>query len=432
MSERRVGSRGLRSVVSFLTAAGVALGTLAVLPAAAADKREEAAAAQEKAEKRIGELQHDLEGIDTGLANLFIEMETVNQQLPVVEAQLKVAEEELEAADRKYQQINDQLTVAEAENTRLEEELVSAKDEEVALNNAVGEMARDMYRGGTPSPLTIIMTADSAADISERTAAASTMARAQSNALETIRESMVVVTNQADKQQATTERITELQEAAATTLAAAEAAEAEVTTKHDELSTLKDEQVSKKAAWESQKAEAEKQLAQSEQELADAAARVAKIDEENRAKQQVFAPEVSSSTPTSGAMFQSPIRVPIIINSPFGYRIHPIFGDSRLHSGTDMAAGCGLEQYAIREGVVAAIEYDSGGGNMVYVNHGMIDGSSWTSIHMHLDSAAVSVGQSVGPSTVIGYTGTTGNSTGCHVHLSVLQNGNYIDPMDYL
>ena len=81
---------------------------------------------------------------------------------------------------------------------------------------------------------------------------------------------------------------------------------------------------------------------------------------------------------------------------------------------------------------VARTGYDSGLGNYVTINHGMINGSSMVTEHGHLQSIAVSAGQSVTTGTAIGYTGTTGNSTGCHLHLNLLINGSYSSILNYM
>ena len=76
--------------------------------------------------------------------------------------------------------------------------------------------------------------------------------------------------------------------------------------------------------------------------------------------------------------------------------------------------------------------YDSGLGNFVTINHGLVNGSSMVTEHGHLQSISVYSGQSVDTGTVVGMTGTTGNSTGCHLHLNLLINGSYTSILDYM
>ena len=128
----------------------------------------------------------------------------------------------------------------------------------------------------------------------------------------------------------------------------------------------------------------------------------------------------------------NPFRFAMRITSPFGYRVHPVLGYTLFHSGTDLGAACGTSQYATRAGVVAQTGYHSSLGNYVRINHGLINGSSYVTEHGHLSQILVSPGQQVSTSTVIGLTGTTGRSTGCHLHLGLMQNGSYVNIMNYM
>ena len=124
------------------------------------------------------------------------------------------------------------------------------------------------------------------------------------------------------------------------------------------------------------------------------------------------------------------------ISSPYGMRVSPISGTYKLHDGIDFAAGCGSPQYAPRAGVVASAltpGQSGGGGYTLYINHGLINGSSYVSRNYHMQSMPiVSPGQQVAAGQVVGYTGTTGNSTGCHLHFSMLVNGSTVNPANYL
>ena len=120
------------------------------------------------------------------------------------------------------------------------------------------------------------------------------------------------------------------------------------------------------------------------------------------------------------------------MTSPFGWRVHPVLGISRYHNGTDFAANCGTEIYPVAEGVVTAVTVETAGGNVVYVNHGMMNGASMSTAYVHMQSPNVHVGQQVGRDTVLGWVGATGYATGCHLHLSVMRNGADVEPLDYL
>lgn len=124
--------------------------------------------------------------------------------------------------------------------------------------------------------------------------------------------------------------------------------------------------------------------------------------------------------------------VPISYNylsSPFGMRLHPVYGDYRLHNGVDLSAPEGTPIYASRAGKVIVATYGSSGGNYVMIDH--MDGT-YTTMYLHMTRYVVSVGQNVAAGELIGYCGSTGVSTGPHLHFSVFKNGVAVNPADYI
>ena len=115
--------------------------------------------------------------------------------------------------------------------------------------------------------------------------------------------------------------------------------------------------------------------------------------------------------------------------SPFGYRWHPLSGIWKMHNGVDLAGPAGTPIYATRAGYVTVAAYQAGGaGNYVALSHG--DG--YGSIYMHMTHYIVGVGEYVNAGQVIGYMGTTGGSTGVHLHFGISYNGVYVNPADYI
>ena len=119
------------------------------------------------------------------------------------------------------------------------------------------------------------------------------------------------------------------------------------------------------------------------------------------------------------------------ITSPFGWRIHPIYHYWGLHDGDDFGAGCGTPLRAAGSGRVLTEYYSSVWGNRLYLNVGLINGKFITVIYNHLSRYAVGTGASVSRGQTVGYVGTTGWSTGCHLHYTVLQNGSPVNPFNW-
>jgi murein DD-endopeptidase MepM/ murein hydrolase activator NlpD len=135
-------------------------------------------------------------------------------------------------------------------------------------------------------------------------------------------------------------------------------------------------------------------------------------------------------TGRSDGYLSSPASGPV--TSPYGYRIHPIYGYYSLHNGTDFGTGCGAPLYAAAGGTVIDTYYDSVYGNRLYLSLGKVNGKSLVLIYNHMSAYRVSEGDRVARGTVVGLSGTTGWSTGCHLHFTVMENGVAVDPMNYL
>ena len=150
----------------------------------------------------------------------------------------------------------------------------------------------------------------------------------------------------------------------------------------------------------------------------------AREEELNRQQQQNnYVPVVTEA----GFLFPVSLNGYQCMTSPYGYRVHPISGVTRLHNGVDLAAVTGTPIFASKSGVVttACIGWGNGYGNHVVINHG--DGFS--TLYAHQSALNVYEGQIVSQGDVIGYVGSTGNTTGPHLHFTVFKNGETINPI---
>ncbi len=134
-----------------------------------------------------------------------------------------------------------------------------------------------------------------------------------------------------------------------------------------------------------------------------------------------------TSTYVSKGYFIWPTPSCYTVSSGYGYRIHPIFGTERFHSGIDISAGAGAQILAAASGTVSIATYSSSYGNYVMISHG---GGNAT-LYAHMSSMLVSVGDTVSQGEVIGYVGSTGWATGPHLHFEIRINSALVDPMTY-
>lgn len=131
--------------------------------------------------------------------------------------------------------------------------------------------------------------------------------------------------------------------------------------------------------------------------------------------------------PTGDHGFSPP--VPGGITSAFGMRLHPVRHVWKLHDGTDFGARCGTPIRAPYAGRVASAYFNTGYGNRLLLDHGQVDGRQVVTGYNHATHYVVGVGEAVGQGQVIGYVGSTGYSTGCHLHLMVWLDGGLTNPM---
>ncbi len=113
------------------------------------------------------------------------------------------------------------------------------------------------------------------------------------------------------------------------------------------------------------------------------------------------------------------------ITDYYGYRLHPIYNTIKFHNGLDLGARCGQPLYAANDGTVTEAEYHYSFGYYVNINHN----NGYTTKYAHMQKILVEVGQAVHMGDIIGSVGSTGDSTGCHLHYEVTKNGSYMNPM---
>lgn len=137
--------------------------------------------------------------------------------------------------------------------------------------------------------------------------------------------------------------------------------------------------------------------------------------------------ESGKSLGTKGDGYIRPVSGPV--TSGYGYRVHPVLGYSKMHDGIDYGAGCGTPVHATQSGTVTAVEYHGASGQRVKIDHG----NGYTSGYFHLQGYNTTVGAKVEQGDVVGYVGSTGRSTGCHLHFEIIDtSGNSVNPSSFL
>ena len=188
------------------------------------------------------------------------------------------------------------------------------------------------------------------------------------------------------------------------------------------------------------KADAAQQALAAEQDhAAELEAQLAALTDTRKSTDAAYAEYLTTLKPPGGGATTSPGAISASgwtwpttgrITSQYGTRVHPISGKVSTHWGTDIAGGCGVPIYAAHAGTVGLIAWGGGYGNYIRLDHG--GGVSTQYAHIVHGGMRVSIGQAVSPGQLIAITGTTGNSTGCHLHYEVRINGATTDPIPFM
>ncbi|HUF83699.1 MAG TPA: peptidoglycan DD-metalloendopeptidase family protein [Acidimicrobiia bacterium] len=341
--------------------------------------------------------------------------DALEAQARELDARVSTATAALEAAQREVERIDAEIVPVRAEVDRIRAEIDEARR---GFENAAVKLYTNASDGSTVLPILSYVSDDPGeiARAGKWLGAVSDDAQRQSDRLTTLKDDLeqAKASLEAQREQAEVARV------------AVDAERAEVERLRVELEPVRAAVVAEEAEESRLRDEVRARKDEFEQQLAALEAEQAALAE---LVSRSTAPATSSGSgaPSSGSgRFIWPCDGRV--TSGFGYRVHPISGTSRMHTGVDMACGYGAPIGAAGDGVVVEAGWRGGYGNAVVVDHG--DGLA--TLYAHQSRIAVSRGQRVTTGQTLGYVGSTGYSTGPHLHWEVWVNGNPVDPMGYV
>lgn len=201
-----------------------------------------------------------------------------------------------------------------------------------------------------------------------------------------------------------------------------------VRTEESNINTLIDEKETQLATISNDITDKEAAIKEYEDMIASQNAEIAALEKAVAEEKARLAAENVAARTYDGGMFSWPCPSYTRISDEYGYRMHPTLGVEQFHNGLDMAAPYGSKILAAYDGDVVAADYSSSMGNYIMLDHG--DGLY--TIYMHASALYVSKGQTVSKGETIAAVGSTGRSTGNHLHFGVRLNGGYVSPWNYL
>jgi murein DD-endopeptidase MepM/ murein hydrolase activator NlpD len=391
---------------------------------------------KKKLDADLFQLRTELEDTSKDLTNAFVELRRTKALLPGARQALKAAEAAQTVADNHNDVVATALAVAEANQAKAADSLRQNARSTQRAQDQLGNMAREVYQRGGVSSLSMVLEASSPEEFTNRMVMMDTVTRirgARLRGLDTVR---------ADGRAVRAHLIAVRQEVAAlkvqaeAALVQAQVARETAVAAKSKLDLLFVAQkryattVASKKATELTSINAMQAQSNALERTLAARARAARA-RAARSSRQPRSQGGGSQRSVSGFLGYPVSAAP---SSPFGMRFHPIHHRWILHAGMDFGAGCGSPVRAAADGeiIMATPVSQSGGyGNRLVIDHGMARGFDLTTTYNHLTSFVVTGGY-VRRGEVVAYSGTTGSSTGCHLHFETRQDGVPVNPKNWL
>ena len=482
MLSHAVRSKFLRATV------GGALALTMLVPATlvAADELDDR---KKQVEQNIDSLEQDMEVLDSDIVETDRQLREQQGRLPAAEQALADARSRVQNAQATVADLNDRLITAQATRDEVAAEIEKNSQKIKETESTISQIASEAYkRGGMSDGLDMILNIESATEIADGITLASKALQSQNSVYNDLAQQQATDENNRLRLAAVEKEIQGLKSEAEAALAQEEAARDEAESRKSELDQLIASTEALSSKLEAEKPRVQAKLAKQEQEYASVNAQIkerqerlireaeerrqreeaaerkrqaeakAKWEAEQKAKEAAAKRQAQSEgkkntyrKPTYVAPAPKTVSEPSSwglikpvsggrITSTFGWRPTPAgtidYGGrgGYVHAGVDWGFGgqCGAPVHAAADGEVWMAGWGGSSGNKVTVSHGVVKGRALATNYHHMSRVVASVGQHVKKGQIIGYVGTTGNSTGCHMHFETVINGQAVNPLGLL
>lgn len=351
----------------------------------------------------VSEMQGELDSIVAKREKLEKELQEIKNKKDAVLEEKAILDEQINDLNKEAGLLNDVVDGLKVELDESEAKLEKAEEDLEDNTTRAKERIRAMYELGDTSYLSIILSSTSIHEFVSRIELSKQMAEYDKKVIDTLKETRQTIETE-------TKAIQEKKEKQEDALNALESNVKSLETKQERSNTLIDK-------FNQQSAENIKAIQAAEQAEAELQAEIRRELAENGEEEFV------------GGEFLWPLSGYYMITSKFGMRTHPVTGVYKLHTGADISGSGvnGKPVLAANSGKVLKAGYNRGYGNYVVIDHG----GGCSTLYAHASRLNVSVGQTVTRGDVIMYVGSTGYSTGPHLHFEVIKNGEYTNPLSY-
>jgi len=423
--------RGARTTKLVVGVALLSMTGLAMAPAHA-DREDDLENRQDRLGKKVDSAQRELDASTKTYARAAAALETAQRRLGEARAELADVLGQAAAARALDEQMRRRLAAAEQRLTRAKADLDRATEVVDGKQQKIEDFALRSYVDSDPSllSLNLVLNGQSPTEVSSSISAAESVVDSQTADLDALDAARIMLSLRQDRVEALRDDVADRRAAAAANLARMRELAKQTRQQTQVVHRLVDDKRELRDAAQTARAHDLRVLEQMERERDEVEAQLRAL-----AAQQARESSTPTTTTNGGRSGGGYLDYPVsglYVTSPYGMRMHPILHVYKLHDGTDFSASCGTPIYASADGTVVDTSYNAGYGNRVIMQHGIVNGVSLATSYNHLSTTAAGVGQQVDRGELIGYAGTTGYSTGCHLHFMVYVDGGTVDPMTWL
>lgn len=365
-------------------------------------------------QKEIEETQNQRKQLESGLTDVKQIINDLEKSKSSLASYVSQLDTELTVAQTRITELNDMITEKENELISTKAELDEALAKETAQYEAMKLRIKSMYERGDSFYLEAVLSAKSFGEMLNRADYVEKITESDRQIFENFKTTRAYVEVCKAQLEAEQELLEE--------------AKLDVEEEQASLETLISQKQTEIDAYEADISNREQLVKEYEAEIASRNAEIKALEDAVKAEQAALDAATNPKKTYDGGMFAWPAPSYTRISDDYGNRIHPTLGVQQFHNGVDMAAPGGSPILAAYDGTVVAAAYSSSMGNYIMIDHG---GNLYT-IYMHASALYVSKGAEVVKGQKIAAVGTTGRSTGNHLHFSVRLNGSYVNPWNYL
>ncbi len=368
------------------------------------------AASSSELKSKLSDLEDQKAAVKEQIAELSKQASDIEATRKALQSEIDLTKEEITTVEAYIARLQQQIDVKTTELTAAEQALEEKEDR-------FAQTVRTTYEQGDSSYLEVLLNSSSFKDLLTRMEIVSSLMEDNKRVVAEYKAAKEDIEQKKTDLESTQNDQKEYQQ--------------NLSYKVDELAASEAQQKALQESVEAYKAESEAEYDRIANEMQDVSNQIA---EQSRKEAEEAARKAAASGATSGGTatrysgtFVWPLPGYTSASSAYGWRTHPIFGTRKFHAGEDIPAPTGTAIVAAQSGTVTTAGWVSGYGNYTVINHG----NGVMTAYGHQSAIYVSVGQTVSAGETIGAVGSTGNSTGPHLHFEVYVNGSTQNPMSY-